>query len=262
MPLLFDDRNWNAIMKASQQFADMQAVIENATQSMSNSFAQRQIDLLNSLAFQRHLNLINAIDPIVHRYANQVNTLMNYRHTHQYIEQLQRDLLLQEPEEHEVFEYPETELILPEIRERIIIYSPSQLLLEQLRQQRISLHDIHWRQFEEIVAELLQQDGYMVELGRGTKDGGKDIVAVKEVPGCGLIMSVWQAKKLNRENKVDIHVIRELADTRIQNGASKGVIVTTTSLTKDALKRIEQDRYLLHKVDGEDLATWIQQTRK
>ena len=119
-----------------------------------------------------------------------------------------------------------------------------------------------WRQLEEIVAELLDQDGYTVELGRGTKDGGKDIVAMKKIPGCGLIMSIWQAKKLKPGKPVGIGTIRELADTRQELKASKGIIVTTTSLTRGALTRIEQDRYLLHKVDGEDLNTWIQQTRK
>ncbi|HEX4204621.1 MAG TPA: restriction endonuclease, partial [Ktedonobacteraceae bacterium] len=84
-----------------------------------------------------------------------------------------------------------------------------------------------------------------------------DIIAIKYVHNVGLVMSVWQAKKLKASNKVDIHVIRELADTCIQHNATKGVIVTTTTLTQDALKRVEQDRYLLHKVDGNDLLTWI-----
>jgi restriction endonuclease Mrr len=226
---------------------------------VNSAIAQRQINLLGSPAFQQHIQFINTIGPMIQQYANQFSAITNPL-VQGYIEQLQTDLL-QEPEEHEVFEHPETELIRPETRERIVTYSPIRLLLEQLRAQKISLHDIHWREFEKVVAELLQQDGYMVELGPGTKDGGKDIVAIKNVPGCGLVMSIWQAKQLKRGNKVDIHVIRELADTRIQFGASKGVIVTTTSLTKDALERIERDRYLVHRVDGNDLLTWIQQTQ-
>jgi len=80
---------------------------------------------------------------------------------------------------------------------------------------------------------------------------------MKEDPITGFFMAVWQAKKLKEGNKVDIHVIRELADTRQQHNATKGIIVTTTSLTKDALDRIEQDRYILGKVDGDDLFSWI-----
>jgi hypothetical protein len=291
LPLLFDDQNWNAIIQVTQQFANMQAAIEKSTKFLSSPAIQQQIDFFNSPAFQqqidffnspafqqqislidtlgpalqqyvnqRQIGLMNALGPALQQYANQSSTLVNNA-VQRYIEQLQTDLL-QEPEEHEVIEQPEAELIRPETRERIVIYSPIQLLLEQLRAQKISLHDIHWREFEKVVAELLQQDGYTVELGPGTKDGGKDIMAIKDVPGCGLVMSVWQAKQLQVGNKVDIHVIRELADTRVQFGASKGVIVTTTSLTKGALERIERDRFLLHKVDGDDMFTWIRQTRR
>ncbi len=88
---------------------------------------------------------------------------------------------------------------------------------------------------------------------------GKDIVAIKDMPGLGLVMSVWQAKKLERGNKVDLNVIRELADTRLEHKASKGLIVTTISLTKGTLARIERDCYLLHKVDGVDLLAWIRE---
>ena len=80
---------------------------------------------------------------------------------------------------------------------------------------------------------------------------------MKDDPTHGFFRAVWQAKKLKEKNKVNIHIIRELNDTRLQNNATKGIIVTTTSLTKGALARIEQDRYLLGKVDGNDLSSWI-----
>ena len=174
-----------------------------------------------------------------------------------------RQLLLKtvvelEPDTHEVIEYPETDFLLPETREQIMLYSPSLRLLEQLRTSQMSLHNLHWRQLEELVAELLVQAGYQVELGRGTKDEGVDIIAMKEDPIHGLFRAVWQAKKLKEKNKVGLNIIRELNDTRLQHNATKGIIVTTTSLTDGALKRIEQDRYLLGKVDGNDLSYWIQ----
>ena len=255
MSPLFDDRTWRDISQATQRFADMRAMQEKIL---------RQIDLFNSPAVQRQIDFMNTVGPWLQQYANLAHIAHNTRANdlvQRYIEQLQTDLA-REPEQHEVLEHPEAELALPETRERIVIYSPSLLLLEKLRTQHISLHDLTWRQFEEVIAELLIQDGFTVDLGRGTKDDGKDIVAVKEVRGFGLVMSVWQAKKHNVGKKVGVGVIRELADTRNELEASKGVIVTTTSLTRGALKRIEQDRYLLHKVDGDDLLTWIQQTRQ
>lgn len=166
--------------------------------------------------------------------------------------------LQQEPDVHEVFVYPETPLQRSVIREKIVRYSPSISLRDRVRSSQLSLHNLHWRQLEELVAQLLTRDGYQVTLGPGTKDGGVDIIAMKEDPIIGVFLTVWQAKKLKAENKVDIHVIRELADTRQQHNATKGIIVTTTTLTRGALARIEQDRYLLGKVDGDDLSFWIQ----
>src|SRR5262249_17547238 len=54
--------------------------------------------------------------------------------------------------------------------------------------------------------------------------------------------------------------IRELADTRNEFGASKAIIVTSSHLTRGALDRIERDKYVLGKVDREELQAWIQRT--
>lgn len=162
-----------------------------------------------------------------------------------------------ENEQREVLEHPETELLVPGARDLVIAYAPSIRSLELMRTTLISLHDLTWRQLEELVADLLSQDGYQVELGPGSKDGGKDIIAIKHIPGVGEFMAIWQAKKLKPGKPVGLNTIRELADTRQELKASKGIIVTTTHLTRGALTRIEQDRYWLHKVDGSDLQTWI-----
>ena len=75
-------------------------------------------------------------------------------------------------------------------------------------------------------------------------------------------MTIWQAKKLERGNKVGISTIRELADTRNELKASKGIIVTSSYLTRGAIERIVRDEYLLGKVDGDDLRNWIACYRK
>ncbi|WP_409259110.1 restriction endonuclease [Pseudomonas saponiphila] len=57
--------------------------------------------------------------------------------------------------------------------------------------------------------------------------------------------------------KVGLSTIRELADVRNEEKANKGIIVTTSFLTRDALKRVARDRYWLGKVDNNDLKVWI-----
>jgi restriction system protein len=134
-------------------------------------------------------------------------------------------------------------------------------MLERLLESVTHLDALTWREFEELIADLLDKDGYTVTLGPGTKDGGKDITATKQLEEVGQFMSVWQVKKLTPGNKVELSVIRELADTRTQHKASKGMIVTTTYLTRGALERVQQDQYLLGKVDRDDLMQWIRRVK-
>jgi restriction system protein len=147
-------------------------------------------------------------------------------------------------------------------RAGIDIVSPSVRLILDLQAQRLKLENLAWRQFEELVEELLRGDGYTVQLTKKTRDGGVDILAEKCIPKMGMILSVWQAKKMQEGNKVGLRVIRELADTRNQLKASKGVIVTSTSLTRDAIQRIQSDKYLLEGFQKPELLEWIRQYRQ
>jgi HJR/Mrr/RecB family endonuclease len=152
-----------------------------------------------------------------------------------------------------IIEHPHTEIQLAQ-------FSPSFTLLRQLQREAIRIDDLSWRSFEKLIAELLERDGYEVELMKGSKDGGVDVVAVKNLGAAGYFKALWQAKKQSLKNKVGISVIRELADTRQEFGASKGIIVTSSYLTRGALERVERDNYLLGKVDRDDLDQWIRRT--
>lgn len=155
----------------------------------------------------------------------------------------------------EIFEGPLVERALS--APAVISVAPSLLVLKRIADRQLSHDQLHWRAFEELVAELLERDGYTVKLGPGRNDGNVDIVALKNIPGIGPIKSIWQAKKYGPDHKIGVGVIRELADTRQMVGANKGIIVTTTFLTQGALERIRRDEYTLGKVDAKDLSTWI-----
>jgi restriction endonuclease Mrr len=158
--------------------------------------------------------------------------------------------------------YNQADLALPETRLRIARLSPSFKMLERFLESATHLDALTWREFEGLIADLLEKDGYTVTLGPGTKDGGKDITATKQLEEVGPFMSVWQVKKLMPGNKVEVAVIRELADTRTQHKASKGMVVTTTYLTRGALARVQQDQYILGKVDRDDLMQWIRKVKR
>ena len=169
-----------------------------------------------------------------------------------------------EPDEHLVLTQPAKELTIPETRTAILPYSPVLAWLEKLLHNKVQYNAKDWRQFEEAIAELLQKDGYDVILGPGRQDGGQDLVAMKEDPVLGFIASIWQAKMLAPGNKVEVGIIRDLAGACILNGTkvTKGIIVTTTYLTKHALIQVERDRHFLGKRDRDDLLRWIEQIKK
>jgi len=156
-------------------------------------------------------------------------------------------------------EYTRSDLDSAVARAVLVQASPSLALILDLQRGVTDLYDVPWRAFERLVADLLHGHGWSVELQRGTKDGGVDVIAHRHDPQIGLIRTVWQAKKLSRGNKVGISVIRELADTRVQRHATKGFVVTSSYLTRGALERVTCDQYLLGKVDRDDLWNWIKQ---
>lgn len=148
-------------------------------------------------------------------------------------------------------------LALPETKLQIARFAPSLGLVSSLYARTKSLDDLNWRQFEIIISELLESDGYKIELMCGTKDNGVDIVAIKNLGEHRIFKALWQAKKYRADRKIGIETIRELADVRNEHKASKGIIVTSSFLTSGALQRVQRDQYILGKVDRNDLTAWI-----
>lgn len=136
--------------------------------------------------------------------------------------------------------------------------SPSALLIaaELLKKGRL-LSELNWRDFEKLIAILLEKEGWNIQLTRGSKDGGIDVIATIENPEIGLIKSLWQAKKYGIKNKVQIHAVRELSAIIDSQKATKGIIVTTSHLTKGAIDWIRQDQYRLDFKDKSDIERWV-----
>ena len=130
------------------------------------------------------------------------------------------------------------------------------LAAEFLRNGRL-LSELKWREFEQMIATLLEQSGWSIELTRGSKDGGIDVVALKEDPILGKIKSLWQAKKYHPKNKVQLRDVRDLSAVRDDQKATKAIIVTTSHLTGGALAWIRHDEFRLDYKDKDDVEKWV-----
>ncbi|MDB6021087.1 MAG: hypothetical protein JWQ04_944, partial [Pedosphaera sp.] len=104
----------------------------------------------------------------------------------------------------------ETELWTPQ-QERTpgwIETSPSYLLLAaSLLQQGKFLSEMNWRDFEKLVGEWLESEGWKVQVTRASKDGGIDVIAEKSDTVLGDVRALWQAKKYGAANKVKLREV-------------------------------------------------------
>jgi len=136
--------------------------------------------------------------------------------------------------------------------------SPSHLLLaEKLLQEGRLLSEMGWREFERLIGELLQAHGWTVTVMQGTKDGGIDVLTERIDPLLGSVKAIWQAKKYASNRKVQLSHLRELSAVVERERATKGVIVTTSALTRGAINWVQRDTYRLEAKDGSYVEKWV-----
>ena len=97
------------------------------------------------------------------------------------------------------------------------------------------LYEIEPRRFEILVAELLTDMGYEVELTPESRDGGRDILAAFNLPH-GKILTLVECKRFRPDKKVGIDILeRFLWVLDRKDKASCGLIATTSYFSQDAI---------------------------
>lgn len=115
------------------------------------------------------------------------------------------------------------------------------------------LRAVPWRQFESLVGAYYRSEGYSVfENGVAGPDGGIDLVLVKNGQ-----RTLVQCKKYQDRN-VTVKHVRELLGVMHDEGAAKGILVTTTEFTADAMA-LGLRHAILELVPGPRLAQLVQE---
>ena len=132
-------------------------------------------------------------------------------------------------------------------------------IIERLHSFPEELKRLDRRVFEELVAELFCGFGYQVELTKRTKDGGIDVVAIKNDQF--KVKFLIQCKRPDPGNPVGIEVVRDLRGVlrSAGNQASKDIIATTTRLTRGAKQFITENEWDLEGKEYDDIHTWIKE---
>jgi len=118
------------------------------------------------------------------------------------------------------------------------------------------MYEISPRQFEEFVAELLEREGFNVNLTKATRDGGKDIfIATKN--NLGNFLYYVECKRYSSDNPVGVNLVRELYGTISADRATAGLLITSSYFTPDAISFTKNIQYQLSLKDFFDLKTWV-----
>lgn len=137
------------------------------------------------------------------------------------------------------------------------IVMANEAILHQLKKQPQAIFDLSPRKFEEVLAEILTDMGWEVELTSATRDGGKDILAYQKTE-LGKFLCLVEAKRYREDRKVGVDLVRSLYGTLCDYQASSAMMVTTSSFSADAQAFQHKHQYQLALRDYVDLARWIQ----
>lgn len=115
---------------------------------------------------------------------------------------------------------------------------------------------IHWRNFERLTTEFFRRQGYEVDLGKGTKDGGIDVrVWTDKDSKSGPPLMLIQCKRY--KDVVGIETVKAFWSDVHFAGAEKGLIATTSSVSRDSKKLCRVRKWPMTFAEAAEIQKWV-----
>ncbi len=119
---------------------------------------------------------------------------------------------------------------------------------------------MHWRKFEGLTAEFFKREGFRVQLGPGSNDGGVDlrvypVDATPELPPMILV----QCKR--QKAKIEKMLVKSVYADVLEENATSGLIVTTSTIAPGAEATRTARNYPIDVADRTTLRTWLAKLR-
>ena len=143
---------------------------------------------------------------------------------------------------------------IKQIENKIIVVNDS--LIDKAYSDPDFFYKIKPYQFEELVAELLEKEGFKVNLTKKTHDGGKDIF-IAQNNTLGNFLYYIECKQFAPTNHVGVKFVRELYGTISADRATAGLLVTTSYFSKEAKDFVENVQNQLSLKGYLELKKWI-----
>lgn len=141
------------------------------------------------------------------------------------------------------------------VQPQIVLATDS--LIKSLKKSPMDIYKVTPRQFEQIIADLLCDMGWEVELTKETRDGGKDILAYMNTD-LGKLLCLVEAKRYSSTRPVGVGLIRTLYGTFCDYQANSAMMVTTSRYSDDAREFQKRHGYHLSLREYTDVVEWIQ----
>lgn len=126
----------------------------------------------------------------------------------------------------------EAELYVPKRRE-IVVAKTIDSALKSVAQDPSFLQQLSPRAFEEFIRDLFIRLGFEVELTQLTRDGGADLICMRDLHGIPLRMAV-EVKRYKDTRPITVSLIRSFIGSNLQHRANKLVYITTSYYTQPA----------------------------
>ncbi|WP_328383484.1 restriction endonuclease [Micromonospora zamorensis] len=121
--------------------------------------------------------------------------------------------------------------------------------IDDLTNRAEALFRLGPRDMEELVAALYKKLGYNIELTPPSRDGGRDVLAVREVPGQREVIEI-ECK--THTSPVGVEYVRCLRGVIERNRTNRGVLVAIGRFTRGAYREAAADSRI-ELIDGEAL---------
>jgi uncharacterized protein len=130
-------------------------------------------------------------------------------------------------------------------------------LIQYLACHPKKMYELSPRKFEELVCELLRDMGYDVYLTPGSKDGGKDIIAVSKLPCGKKVVTLVECKRYKAGKLVGVDVLRQFMYTISSHKVNAGLITTTSDFSSNAYKMQKEVKWQLELHNFLQVQDWL-----
>ena len=117
------------------------------------------------------------------------------------------------------------------------------------------LYRLHWRDFEKLIAELMESQGFQVQLGPGQGDGGVDVALLQRDP-IGDVLTLVQAKKYRADRPIELQAVQALHGVKEAECANRSMFITTSNYRPAARRFASRQNVQMKLCVSDDVKRW------